>query len=571
MRVGSFLVTLGIAGSSLGCPLLEKSSPTDSVRPTPDVATAKPAPLATLAETPKTQAAPPVPATTALQVPVKPAQPEPASAPSVAEIPELPPDPAAPADLSPAESEPLEPEETADPEKPVPPKNAPSKPEKPVFELASIGKETWIYAEPRWKSQRIGYLRAGATVVRKEKPRSRAHCAEGWYAIEPRGYVCVGTYATLDVHHAVAEAARARPIRGEGLPYTYVMSRNPPPPLYTRLPNDKELADIEPDLKSHLRKMVSMALDPSFVPPPEPDPTPNALLYGFSAPPLAGTLRSKDALLAGRAKGRSGFALLSTFDHDERRYGLTTELAVIPVDRTRIIRTSAFVGLPLPDDTSLPVAFVRSKQARHYVKNAQGNIVPEDKLGYRVALPLSGKTFRSGGATLLETRHGTYVREDQVVRIDPAEKMPSWATAGQKWIDVSILKQSLVAYEGTKPVYVTLVSTGADGLGDPKKTHSTIQGVFRIHTKHVSVTMDGDDVGDEFDLRDVPFVQYFTEGYALHAAYWHDDFGTPRSHGCVNLAPRDAAWLFEWTSPDVPKDWHAGLSLRGGTIVYTHP
>ena len=314
-----------------------------------------------------------------------------------------------------------------------------------------------------------------------------------------------------------------------------------------------------------------MALDASFVPPPEPDSTPNALLYGFPAPPLAGVVRSKDALLAGRAKARSGFALLSTFDHDERRYGLTTELAVIPVDRTRVIRTSAFVGLPLPEDTSLPVAFVRSKQARHYIKNAQGNIVPEDKLGYRVALALSGKTVRTGGATLLETKHGTYVREDQVVRIDPAEKMPSWATAGQKWIDVSILKQSLVAYEGTKPVYVTLVSTGADGLGDPKKTHSTIQGVFRIHTKHVSVTMDGDEVGDEFDLRDVPFAQYFTEGYALHAAYWHDDFGTPRSHGCVNLAPRDAAWLFEWTTPDVPKEWHAGLSLRGGTIVYTHP
>jgi lipoprotein-anchoring transpeptidase ErfK/SrfK len=184
---------------------------------------------------------------------------------------------------------------------------------------------------------------------------------------------------------------------------------------------------------------------------------------------------------------------------------------------------------------------------------------------------LSGKTVRSGGATLLETKHGTFVRADQVVRIDPAEKMPSWAVAEQKWIDVSILKQSLVAYEGTKPVYATLVSTGADGLGDPKETHSTIQGVFRIHTKHVSATMDGDDVGDEFDLRDVAFVQYFTEGYALHAAYWHDDFGTPRSHGCINLAPRDAAWLFEWTTPEVPKEWHAGLALRGGTIVYTHP
>jgi len=150
-------------------------------------------------------------------------------------------------------------------------------------------------------------------------------------------------------------------------------------------------------------------------------------------------------------------------------------------------------------------------------------------------------------------------------------RVPSWAKEGRRWVDVSILEQSLVAYEGTKPVYVTLVSTGADGLGDPKKTHSTIQGVFLVHTKHVTVTMDGDEAGDEFDLRDVPFVQYFTEGYAIHAAYWHDDFGTPRSHGCINLAPLDAAWLFSFTTPDVPDAWHAALSLKKGTVVYTHP
>jgi lipoprotein-anchoring transpeptidase ErfK/SrfK len=115
------------------------------------------------------------------------------------------------------------------------------------------------------------------------------------------------------------------------------------------------------------------------------------------------------------------------------------------------------------------------------------------------------------------------------------------------------------------------VSTGADGIGDPEKTHSTIQGTFLVHTKHVSVTMDGDEPGDQFDFNDVPFVQYFTEGYALHAAYWHDDFGTPRSHGCVNLAPLDAAWLFRWTTPEVPDGWHAALSAKRGTVVHVHP
>ncbi|MDC0747003.1 L,D-transpeptidase [Polyangium mundeleinium] len=559
MRASSFLATVAITSLATGCPLLEPTMSQDVASPAPDTLP-KTAPLPALATPVPAPAPPPAPLPAAAPAAAPPAE-------ATVDTPDLPPDPAAPANL--ALTEPEAPALPEEPEEPVEPtKEPPKKPEAEVFELASVAKETWIYAEPRWRSRRIGYLRAGAIVTRDEKPKSRANCEGGWYHIKPRGYVCVGTNATLDIHHPVVEAAATRPSR-EGLPYTYVMSRNPSPHLYARLPTDAELRVVEPDLASHLRKVTQTALDPQFVPLPPPDPTPGALLYGFAAPPLAGVSRGANTLVVGRAKGRSGFALLSTFDHEERRYGLTTELAVLPLDRTRVVRTSPFQGLPL-DEATLPVAFVKSRHAMRYT-SANGGLGGATKLGHREAVPLTGKSMRSGGAAYLEARDGSWVREDQVVRIDPMTRPPGWALAGQKWIDVSILKQSLVAYEGTKPVYVTLVSTGADGLGDPKKTHSTIQGVFRIHTKHVSVTMDGDEVGDEFDLRDVPFVQYFNEGYALHAAYWHDDFGTPRSHGCVNLAPRDAAWLFGWTTPEVPAAWHAGLSLRSGTVIYTHP
>ena len=66
-----------------------------------------------------------------------------------------------------------------------------------------------------------------------------------------------------------------------------------------------------------------------------------------------------------------------------------------------------------------------------------------------------------------------------------------------------------------------------------------------------------------------PWVMYFNEGGALHGAYWHDAFGRRRSHGCVNLAPRDAAWLFDWTSPDLPPGWQGVLPTRTepGTLV----
>jgi len=108
-------------------------------------------------------------------------------------------------------------------------------------------------------------------------------------------------------------------------------------------------------------------------------------------------------------------------------------------------------------------------------------------------------------------------------------------------------------------------------MADPEKAPATVRGTFMVHAKHVSSTMDGDeDRSDSFNLLDVPFVQYFHKGYALHGTYWHDDFGKVRSHGCVNLAPTDAAWLFEWTDPVVPPGWHGRISKDRGTVVYIH-
>jgi hypothetical protein len=507
--------------------------------------------------------------------PAPPALAPPMVDPAAGAIGEAPPLPT-PADAEPTTSleaeateEAAEAEAEREPE-PEPPRRDPA-PARDAPELASIGTETWVFAEPRWRSLRLGYLRAGAVVARKAKPAGTAGCEGGWYAIEPRGYVCVGRASSLDVFHPVAEAMAARP-RREGLPYTYVMSRLPGPPVYARLPTDDEQRRVETDLASHLRKVGTIAkTDPSFVEPPAEEPFPSALLYGRPLPAFGNQLRSPDALVLERAKPRSGFALLTTFDHDGRRFGVTTGLGVVPLDRTRVVRESAFVGLALDDTVTLPVAFARSKRATRYAADERGALARGEPLAFREAVPLTGEERRVGGAAYLVAKDGSLVREDQVVRVDRFREAPAWAAGGRKWVDVSILHQSLVAYEGTRPVYVTLVSTGRDGLGDPKKTHSTVLGTFLIHTKHVSITMDGDDAGDEFDLRDVPFVQYFTEGFALHAAYWHDDFGTPRSHGCVNLAPKDAAWLFGWTTPDVPEAWHGALTLRHGTLVHTHP
>ena len=450
-----------------------------------------------------------------------------------------------------------------------PPPPAPG-PKKDVPVLASTARETWVFAEPKWNSRKLGYLRAGAVVERRAKPAGWSSCPDGWYRIEPKGYVCAGPMATLDVSHPVVVASSKRP-RNDGLPYVYAMGRFPPPPFYTRLPSKAEQQKAEPDLVNALRKAAALARDPSFVAPPPADPLPAFLSGGAQLPPLANTVRGPDQVTAGKARIRSGFALLGTYEHEGRSYGLTTDLTLLPLDRVRMVKPSAFHGVTLDENVSLPVVFMRSRHGFKYALTDGGGLGKGEPVGHREAIPITDVVRKWNGILYYQAKDGTFVSAEQTVRVDKFKNAPAWAAQGRKWIDVSILKQSLVAYEGERPVYVTLVSTGADGIGDPKKTHSTIQGAFLIHTKHTTVTMDGDAVGDEFDFRDVPFVQYFTEGFAIHAAYWHDEFGTPRSHGCVNAAPIDAAWLFNWTEPAVPEGWHAALSLKRGTLVYTHP
>lgn len=111
--------------------------------------------------------------------------------------------------------------------------------------------------------------------------------------------------------------------------------------------------------------------------------------------------------------------------------------------------------------------------------------------------------------------------------------LPAAELGEGRWIDVDLSAQSLTAYEGWTPVWTTLVSTGL-----PRTP--TVTGQFRIWIK-----LRYDDMaGPGYYIEDVPYVMYFYEGYGLHGAPWHNNFGHPMSHGCVNLSVPDAEWLF---------------------------
>ncbi len=109
------------------------------------------------------------------------------------------------------------------------------------------------------------------------------------------------------------------------------------------------------------------------------------------------------------------------------------------------------------------------------------------------------------------------------------------APTEDKWIDIDLSDQRLVAYVGIVPVYAIRISTGVS-------RYPTLTGEFHIYRKLTSTTM----AGPGYYLTNVPWTMYYDASYAIHGTYWHDNFGHPMSHGCVNLPTPDAKWLFEW-------------------------
>jgi hypothetical protein len=132
---------------------------------------------------------------------------------------------------------------------------------------------------------------------------------------------------------------------------------------------------------------------------------------------------------------------------------------------------------------------------------------------------------------------------------------PSGVKDDEIWVDVELGQQALMVYRGDQMVYFTLVSTGAAPMGTPRGTYE-ILGMYAF--KNMASREGAEDV---YFVEDVPWTMVFKPAYALHAAYWHWGFGRTASHGCVNLAPKDAAWIFANLEPGLPDGWRVILPL----------
>ena len=108
--------------------------------------------------------------------------------------------------------------------------------------------------------------------------------------------------------------------------------------------------------------------------------------------------------------------------------------------------------------------------------------------------------------------------------------------AGERWIDIVLSEQRLYAYEGDTVVQSFLVSTGLPNT-------PTLVGTYAVYVKLRWADM----AGRGYYLPNVPFTMYYYKGYGIHGTYWHNNFGMPMSHGCVNMLTEEAEWLFNWS------------------------
>ncbi|HEY4180400.1 MAG TPA: L,D-transpeptidase [Kofleriaceae bacterium] len=270
--------------------------------------------------------------------------------------------------------------------------------------------------------------------------------------------------------------------------------------------------------------------------------------------------------------------------------GWTCATATMPTNQAPTTAAS----ITLDDDMSAPIRATYGMVRRGSLAFASRADVASGE-----GREMSGSNVvRARGATMVDgkrywiTQRGELVDASRIYALNPSEfkgtviavgdAMPSWTVGtktvvaaitapppgtgeSEKWFDVDLDSQILVAYEGTRPVYATLVSTG-------RYKHETKTVIARIESKHETAPMTSDKEGETYSVADVPWTMFYDGDFALHTAYWHGRFGRPMSHGCVNLAPRDARVLFAWSSPDVPAGWSSvyGSEEHPGSLVRIH-
>lgn len=371
----------------------------------------------------------------------------------------------------------------------------------PNRKLGAIVDLAPIYAAAHKKAPILGYLHAGESLPRSESSHENDQCISGWFQVAPRGYMCAEKSVTDDLSHPTLEAMGLTADLSAPLPYTYAHTTK-----VTGLFNRNESAGVE--LGGRLAKSTTMAVVGSWTAPDE--------------------------------------------TNEPQRLALLMDGHFVRADDLKAAEGSNFAGVKLDEETNLPLAFVVRRGVRSW-KMDHGNAVKTEELRYHERLNLTGRYRTVAGERFWAAKDGRWVRHQDVTVIRRRHQLPDFAIENQKWIDVSIITGTAVAYEGTLPVFATLVSVGRDRIGDPKTSASTAQGTFRIVKKQI--TQRAVASNDE-PLRDAPWALQLEGGQWIHAAPHHDRFGIEHTDGSIEVSPQDGRFLWTWSAPQVPDGWH---------------
>lgn len=417
----------------------------------------------------------------------------------------------------------------------------------------------WIREEPDGDTQWIGYLWIGGQVARRSSETRSSPACKTWYPVEPRGWVCVnGENATLDPNDDTYRALKKYgPDLSSAWPHRYAESRGAE--RYREIPSPQQQRQREWDVATHLARLADAGANRvELLPSP-------AALVDIGKPPS--TIYENRT----RLRPQSTVAYSAEMVAHARSWLLTHDFMWVPKDRVTPYPKIEFQGVELGKRAKLPLAFFRGKDRPKYRRLPSGEFVETGASFPRLSyVELSeDRHVVEKDAYLLTREPGIYVKEKDAVVPTPQKKTPWGAPVGGEdatgltprgratWIEVSVWKGWLIAYEGTRPVYATLISPGRGGTPvpdkDPLETASTPTGTFKITGKFATATMEAP---NEFIHSDVPWTQNFSGPHALHGAYWHDDWGNRKSAGCVNVSPVDGRWLFRFTEPVMPEGWH---------------
>ena len=536
---------------------------------------------------------------------------------------EPPPEPEAVAEPEPeAAAEPeaeAEPEPPPKPQRPKPPegygKLSPSSPPPDASTLthhALAGYEVVaIHDKPDASSPKLGYIRLGTRLkVTKRVPGKG--CGGAWHQLPDGGFACTGRGLVV---HAKREPfikyPPPPPDKEAATPYQYAYVKQYNTPMWWRLPTAEERAEAARQrAKLEAARKGEPTGETPAKPKPKPKPKPDAAPKPEAAPKPKTAAASKpnaDAdpidklpVLASTNKPlpppepapapepepepdpiklplnpskpwlEKGFfiSLGAKVHHDGQSYWRTARGGYVSTSATYKWGTKDFAGAELPEEASFPFGFVMARKGTKLIElDDEGKLIAKGHLEYKTFVDVSEEIIVNRRAYMVTEGEGLLVRKDHLRLADP-QPQPEGLRPYDRWVDVSLDKQMLVAYEGTHPVFVTLVSTGKKGTKE--EPFDTPTGRWRIRSKHVTTTMDGGSASDgNYSIQDVPWTMYFHESFALHGAFWHNSYGRVRSHGCVNLGPSSARWLFQWTTPSLPEGWHGVHSHDGspGTTV----